>query len=55
MREYWVIDVDGRQVFVYRLGAVGTYGEALVFGADDVAAPVLMPELGLVLNKVVGI
>lgn len=54
VREYWVIDVDGRQVFVHRLGDDGTYGEPLVFGADEALVPILMPDLGFVLGDVVG-
>jgi Uma2 family endonuclease len=52
--EYWVIDVEGRQVFVHHLGADGTYGEPLVFGADEAVVPRLMPDLAFVLRDVVG-
>jgi Uma2 family endonuclease len=54
VRDYWVIDVEGRQVFVHRLGSDGTYGEPLVFGAEEAVVPVLMPELALVLRNAVG-
>ncbi len=54
VREYWVIDVEERQVFVHRLRDDGTYGDPLVFGADAVVVPELMPELAFVLGQVVG-
>lgn len=54
VREYWVIDVEGRQVFVHVLGHDGTYGEPVVFAADEVVVPILMPELRFVLRDVVG-
>jgi Uma2 family endonuclease len=53
VREYWVIDVEGRQVFVHRLGADGTYGEPEVFGAEAAVVPTLMPEISFILVDVV--
>jgi Uma2 family endonuclease len=53
VREYWVIDVEGRQVLVHRLGEDGAYGEPEVFGADAVVVPRLMPEISFILDAVV--
>lgn len=54
VREYWVIDVEGRQVFVHRLGQDGTYGEPMVFGAEEPLVPDLMRNLSFILRDVVG-
>jgi Uma2 family endonuclease len=54
VREYWVIDVEGRQVFVHRLRDDGCYGEPLVFSADEAVMPSLMLELRFVLVEIVG-
>jgi Uma2 family endonuclease len=53
VREYWVIDVEGRQVLVHRLGADGTYGEREVFGANASVVPRLMSEISFILDAVV--
>lgn len=53
VREYWVIDVEGRQVFVHRLGADGTYGEATVYAADATVTPHLLPDMRFRLGDIV--
>lgn len=54
VREYWVIDVEGRRVFVHLLRDDGTYDEPSIFGADDVVTPSDMPQLSFVLSSIVG-
>lgn len=54
VREYWVIDVEGRRVFVHLLRDDGTYDEPSIFGADDVVTPSAMPQLSFLLSSIVG-
>jgi len=51
VREYWVVDVNGRQVFAHRLRAEGGYGAPEVFAADAPATPLLLPEIALQINR----
>lgn len=43
--EYWVIDVNGEQVFVYRDPASGAYGKVRSFKRGDVLSPSALPAV----------
>lgn len=43
IREYWVVDVNGRQVFVYTEPAGGAYGKMSTFKLPDVLSPAELP------------
>lgn len=47
VREYWVIDCVGRQVFVHRLAQAGGYGAPQSFSETETAAAALIPGLRL--------
>lgn len=51
VREYWVVDVQGRQVFAHRLRPEGGYGAPEVFAGDAAATPLLLPEIALRLDQ----
>jgi Uma2 family endonuclease len=50
VREYWVVDVNGRQVFAHRLRAEGGYGAPAVFTASEPVTPGLLPGIALRLD-----
>ena len=45
VREYWVMDVEQRQVLVHRLRAEGGYGAPQVFAAEERVEALLIPGL----------
>jgi Uma2 family endonuclease len=47
VRDYWVIDVQGRRVLVHRLNADGAYGEPTAHDADAHVEPLLIAGLAL--------
>lgn len=47
VREYWVIDIQSRQVMVHRLQAEGGYGKPEVYAAEQQALPALLPDIAL--------
>lgn len=44
IREYWVVDIFGRQVFVHRQPTSDGYGEVTAYGAEESAATLARPE-----------
>jgi len=44
IQEYWVVDVNGRQLFVHRQPAAGGYGEITAYRADESVATLARPE-----------
>jgi Uma2 family endonuclease len=47
VRDYWVIDCEGRRVLAYRLQSEGIYGEARVAAFNESLAALLIPTLAL--------
>src|SRR4051794_30907200 len=43
LREYWVVDVNGRRLLVYRDPQAGDYVSQQVFGPADALAPLAAP------------
>jgi Uma2 family endonuclease len=43
IREYWVVDVNGRRLLVYRDPQAGDYASQQAFGPADVVAPLAAP------------
>lgn len=44
IREYWIIDLAGRQVFVHRQPTPNGYTEITAYGADETLAPLARPD-----------
>jgi Uma2 family endonuclease len=55
VREYWVIDLNGRRVFLHRLNDEGRYGEPVELPASGVAQANLLPRLSLRLSDLPGL
>jgi Uma2 family endonuclease len=45
VRDYWVVDVEQRQILVHRLQADGTYGKPTIVGETEHAEALLIPGL----------
>jgi Uma2 family endonuclease len=43
IREYWVVDINGRQLLVYRDPQAGDYTTQLTFGPADTVSPLAVP------------
>jgi Uma2 family endonuclease len=43
IREYWVVDINGRRLLVYRDAQAGDYSKQLTFGPSDAVAPQAAP------------
>jgi Uma2 family endonuclease len=43
IREYWVVDINARQLLVYRDPKAGDYAIQLTFGATDTVSPLAVP------------
>src|SRR5262249_50538609 len=43
IREYWVVDVNGRRLLVYRYPQSGDYASAQAFGNADAVSPLALP------------
>lgn len=43
IREYWVVDINGRRLLVYRDPASGDYANRLAFGPEDGVSPLAAP------------
>jgi Uma2 family endonuclease len=43
IRDYWVVDVNGRKLLVYRNPANGDYASRQTFGPADAVAPLALP------------
>lgn len=54
VREYWVVDVDGHQIFVHRLDDNGLYGAPQIMDKDQVVIPDLLPNLRMILSEIIG-
>jgi Uma2 family endonuclease len=50
--EFWVIDLNGRQVRFFRSPEAGQYGHVTSTGAPGVVAPVALPEVQIDLTHV---
>jgi Uma2 family endonuclease len=44
IREYWVVDINGRRLLVYRDPQAGDYATQQAFGAADTVAPLAAPN-----------
>jgi Uma2 family endonuclease len=44
IREYWVVDINGRRLLVYRDPQAGDYTTQLIFGPADTVAPLAVPS-----------
>src|SRR5579871_5312658 len=44
IREYWVVDVVGRQVFVHQKPTAAGYTEIRVYGSDEQVATLARPD-----------
>jgi Uma2 family endonuclease len=42
--EYWVVDIEGRQVFAHRGPAKGAYADVVAYAESDEIAPVARPS-----------
>ena len=49
--EYWVVDVNGNRVLVFRHPAQGEYQEEFVFGLDTVISPLAFPSLQVLVAR----
>lgn len=45
VREYWIVDIEGRRILVHRLGPEGGYGQPSVVGESEAAEALLIPGL----------
>lgn len=43
IRDYWVVDINSRQVLVYRNPSAGDYATPLIFGPADSITPLVKP------------
>ena len=43
IREYWVVDINGRRLLVYRAPQAGDYASQQTFGPADVVSPLAAP------------
>jgi Uma2 family endonuclease len=50
--EYWVIDVEGRRIVIYREPAATGYGRALEFTVADTVTPQAFPDLKLAVGEI---
>src|SRR5438132_273068 len=46
IREYWVVDINGRRLLVYRDSQAADYANQLTFGPADAVAPLAVHTLG---------
>ena len=44
IREYWIVDITGRQVLVHRQPAAEGYAEIAAYTADESVAPLALPD-----------
>jgi Uma2 family endonuclease len=44
IQEYWVLDLNGRTVYIHRRPAAGSYGEITAYGAEESVATLARPE-----------
>jgi Uma2 family endonuclease len=44
IREYWIVDVAGRRLYVHRQPAAEGYGDVTVYRADEMVATLARPE-----------
>jgi Uma2 family endonuclease len=52
--EYWVIDVNGRRIEVYRGPASGNYKQRLIMQPGESIAPLAFPDLTIAVSDVLG-
>jgi Uma2 family endonuclease len=56
LREYWVVDLNGRRLIVHRNPTGGRYQSIVAYGEHEQASPLAAPEaaLALVVGRVFG-
>ena len=47
LREYWVVDINGRRLLAYRDPQAGDYPPPQVLGPNDAAAPLAAPSVSI--------
>jgi Uma2 family endonuclease len=47
IREYWVVDINGRRLLVYRDPQAGDYATQQVLGPADAVSPLAVPAVGV--------
>ncbi len=52
--EYWVVDVEGSRIFIYRSPVGNTYAESLEIGGTGLASPRALPELRIGVGELFG-
>jgi Uma2 family endonuclease len=50
--EYWIVDVEGSRVFIYRSPVAGAYAESLEISGTGVASPGALTELQIAVNEI---
>lgn len=51
VREYWIVDCEGRRILVHRLGSGATYGEPIEVRFDEEATAIFASGVQLRLSK----
>jgi Uma2 family endonuclease len=49
--EYWILDVNARQVYVLREPVHGNYQQVTTFAANTALAPIAFPDIAVPLNQ----
>jgi Uma2 family endonuclease len=52
--EYWVLDVEGSRIFMYRSPVAGSYAERLEMSGTGVASPCALPQLQIAVDELFG-
>ena len=52
VREYWVVDITGRRIEVYRGPTAGNYKQRLLFLPGESIAPLAFPEVSVAVSDV---
>jgi Uma2 family endonuclease len=52
--EYWIVDVEGSRIVMYRSPVAGAYAERLEIGGTGVASPSALPELRVAVQALFG-
>lgn len=48
--EYWVVDINGRQLLVYRDPQNGSYRSVTIYGETETVAPLAAPNVGVLVS-----
>jgi Uma2 family endonuclease len=54
LREYWVVDLNGRRLIVHRDPAGGRYQSIVAYGEREQVSPLAAPEAALAAGRVFG-